>query len=458
MDFILNTPRILILMNSYSNKNILIDMGKLQMNTNSNDNRNCSSIKQHEITFDNFSHTDDEPCPITFCERLCFEMTTDLDETRLQVFFLPINVHVEDSIVVNRHLSTGCLQLSGVVICGHAMLSREGLPPEREVLEYAWQMEIILGKILARLTTIQTAPIRLCMCNMHTSLCNENLTLKVGTIHIRQLLRLYPGSWLETGSISVPELRVNAKFKCHPAIINEQLEFLRRHDQHSQRLHFLYNRKSQQTLNIPTILTNLKRPSYVGLATNSNILSCACLGGSTNYYTLVQGEQFFKSTFRLSEQSLFIRSLFHPELHVLHSHFIFEHIKRLHDELDDEETFYLFDFCGQQKQSNEQYQNINDNLLRRRSDDYLAFNEHLSLTSASQTSLNSTLNNNTNNIMESLLISSLTMMQQQSSPIHSDLNIFLTSIGNKQNLSPNSSIDSLTALGEILQRQQTRNS
>ncbi|CAF4054175.1 unnamed protein product [Adineta steineri] len=195
---------------------------------------------------------------------------------------------------------------------------------------------------------VQIAPIGLCMCNMHTSLCNESLTLKVGTIQIRQLLRLYSGSWLEAGSISVPEL-----------------QFLRRHDQHSQRLHFLYNLKSQQTLNIPTRSTNLKRPSDVGLATNSNILSCACLGGSTNYYTLVEGEQFFKSTFRLSEQSLFVRSLFHPELHVLHSHFIFEHVKRFHDELDDEKIFYLFDFCGQQKQSNEQYQNINDDSLQR---------------------------------------------------------------------------------------------
>lgn len=35
------------------------------------------------------------------------------------------------------------------------MLSHEGLPPERETLEYAWQMEILLGKISARLTTIQ---------------------------------------------------------------------------------------------------------------------------------------------------------------------------------------------------------------------------------------------------------------------------------------------------------------
>ena len=52
------------------------------------------------------------------------------------------------------------------------------------------------------------------MCNMHTALCNESLTLKVGSIQVRQLLRLYPGSWLEAGSIHVPELRINAKFEC----------------------------------------------------------------------------------------------------------------------------------------------------------------------------------------------------------------------------------------------------
>ncbi|CAF0995968.1 unnamed protein product [Adineta steineri] len=47
----------------------------------------------------------------------------------------------------------------------------------------------------------------ICMCIMHTSLCNESLTLKV-----------------EAGSISIPELRINAKFECHsptPATINE---------------------------------------------------------------------------------------------------------------------------------------------------------------------------------------------------------------------------------------------
>ncbi|CAF0921211.1 unnamed protein product [Adineta steineri] len=89
----------------------------------------------HNITGHLFHHTDDEPCPIAFCERLCFEMTTDLDETRLQIN------------KTNQHLSTGCLQLSGLSIRGHAMLSHEGLPPERKTLEYAWQIEIILRPV-----------------------------------------------------------------------------------------------------------------------------------------------------------------------------------------------------------------------------------------------------------------------------------------------------------------------
>ncbi|CAF4845808.1 unnamed protein product, partial [Rotaria sp. Silwood1] len=486
----------------------------------------------------------------------------------------------------DQHLSTGCLQLSGLVIRGHAMLSHEGLPPERETLEYAWQMEIILGKISARVTTIQVeklisflknfylqimedeytlvrspvidkakwieklkydvlrfsldsidfnlvevgnalnvqvAPIRLCMCNMHTISCNEALTLKVGIIQIRQLLRLYPGSWLEAGSIHIPELRINAKFECHPPLplnINEQLEFLRRHDQHTQRLHFLYNIKSQQTLNIPSTTLNIKRSSNVGLITNLNILSCACLGGSSNYYTLVQGEQFFKNTFRLSEQSSFGRSLFRPDLYIIHSHSIFEtkykwntyeHINILNNELDDEEIFYPFDFCAQPKQFNERHDHINNNELHhslptnlyslsrtnsarnikhrttidriehKRSsssiplhntngsspstittnDDYMTPNEQLSLSNSSQSSLNSTLNNINKNL-ESSSLSSLTLIQQQSSTrsslIPSPLNLS-TSIENKillTNSSRSSSSDSLTALEEILQKQQAR--
>jgi hypothetical protein len=356
---------------------------------------------------------------------------------------------------------------------------------------------------------------------MHTTFCNESLTLKVGTIQIRQLLRLYPGSWLEAGSIFVPELRINAKFECHPptpASVNEQLEFLRRHDQHSQRLHFLYNTKlqqqqQQQSINIPltTSTTGLKRPSNAGLQTNTNILSCACLGGSSNYYTLVQGEQFFKNSFRLSEQSTFGRSLFRPDLPVIYSHPIFEHKYHWNnyehsiisnDELNDEEIFYPFDFCAQQKQTDEQRNDLNDNQLRHsvpadlyslsrtnsarniKHKSVIERSEHRHLSSSiplnhnpsssittndvyltpkEQFSSQASLNNN----IETSSLSSLTMIQHQSStqssPIHSNLNLLSRSIENKHDLltsnsSNSSSTDSLTALEEILQRQETRHS
>ena len=362
---------------------------------------------------------------------------------------------------------------------------------------------------------LQLAPVRLCMCNMHTALCNESLTFKLGSIQIRQLLRLYPGSWLEAGSISIPELRINAKFECHPptpATITEQLEFLRRHDQHSQRLHFLYATKTSvqtpsTTLNIPSTTTtamNLKRPSNVGLATNINLPSCACLGGSTSYYTLVQGEQFFKSTFRLCEQSTFGRSLFRPDTHVIHSHPIFakkylwnqyERRTNSDEHLDDEEIYYPFDFCTQPKPTdNDQDLDNNDNHFRhsvptdlyslsrtnsaqnirpqtlinatehKRSssiiplnnsipssltsaDVYLTPNEQLSQTNSSHSSLS--------HRYESSSISSLTMIHQRSSPSQLTRQTKDDLISNS---SFSSSTDSLTALEEILQRQELRQS
>lgn len=190
---------------------------------------------------------------------------------------------------------------------------------------------------------------------MHSLTCNENLTLKVGSIQIRQFLRLHPGSWLETGSIEIPELRLNGKLDCHPSTpthLNEQLEFLRRHDQHSQRLHFLYASKSHPVTPHP----HGRRPSTLHLATSATSASCACLGGSPAYFTLVSGEQFFRSSFRLSEQPSFGTSLFRPDLHVLFSHPIFEHkytwdpyptLDRLETSSQDEEIFYPFDFCVQ---------------------------------------------------------------------------------------------------------------
>ena len=58
-----------------------------------------------KINFLVFQHTDNEPCPIGFCERICVELAADLDEIRFQVVFLPVNVYVEDNIVVSKLIS-----------------------------------------------------------------------------------------------------------------------------------------------------------------------------------------------------------------------------------------------------------------------------------------------------------------------------------------------------------------
>jgi hypothetical protein len=55
MDFILNGPQIIIPINSYSNNGILIDLGKLIMHTDSNNQINSSSIEQHRITWEKIS-------------------------------------------------------------------------------------------------------------------------------------------------------------------------------------------------------------------------------------------------------------------------------------------------------------------------------------------------------------------------------------------------------------------
>lgn len=195
------------------------------------------------------------------------------------------------------------------------------------------------------------------MCNLYSLTCKENLTFKFGAIQFRQFVRLHPNSWLEAGSIQIPELRLNGRLECYPLTLahqNEQLEYLRRHDQSSQRLHFLYHSKSHVA---SPIGNSVRRPSTISFATaNANPSSCACLGGSPTYFTLVSGEQFFRSSYRLSEQPSFGFSLFQPDVHVIYSHPIFEQ-KHSWDNyprtnptkisLPKEEVFYPFDFCAQ---------------------------------------------------------------------------------------------------------------
>ncbi|CAF1331079.1 unnamed protein product [Rotaria sp. Silwood1] len=298
-------------------------------------------------------------------------MTTDLDETRLQVFFLLINLYIEDRIVRNKsdqHLSTGNLQLSGFVIHGHAMLSHEDLLSERETLEYAWQLEVIFDEILAHgknfyLQIIEDEYILTCspvidrtkwiekfkydVLRFSLDSINFNF-VEIGNVVNMQIapIRLCI-SWLEVGSINVLELRINAKFEFHPPTpvnINEQLEFLyKKYIKHKSIID--KNEHEHSSSSIPL--------------NNNNPISII-----PNYV-------------------------------------------------------------------------------------YLTSNEQLSLINLSQSSLNSTLNNNNINRMKS-----------SSSTTYSNLNLLSKTIDNKYDLltisSHLSSIDSLNALEEILQRQQAR--
>ncbi|CAF5009194.1 unnamed protein product, partial [Rotaria sp. Silwood1] len=262
----------------------------------------------------------------------------------------------------DQYLSTESLQLSDLIIHGHAMLSHEDLLSERETLEYAWQLEVIFDKVLAHgknfylqiiedeyiltrspvidrtkwiekfkydvlrfsldsidfnfveignVVNIQIAPIRLCIYNMHTISCNEKV-----------------------GSINVLELRINAKFEFHPPTpvnINEQLEFLRRHD---QQLHFLYSK------------------------------------------------QFFKTSFRLTFTGKFIFIITtNSEKYIKHKSII--------------------DKNEHKHSSSSILLNNNNPISIIPNYVYLTSNEQLSLINLSQSSLNSTLNNNNINRMKS---------------------------------------------------------
>ena len=343
-------------------------------------------------------------------------------------------------------------------------------------------------------STEQVAPVRFCMCNLHSLVSNENFTLKVGNIQIRQLLRLYPDSWLEAGSIHVPELRINAKLDCHtskPTHLNEQMQYLRRHDQALPRLHFLYQTRSHQSIAHPS--------------SGNTRFACACLGGSPVYFTLVTGEEFFRTSFRLGEQSSFGRSLFRPDLHVVHSHPVFQQkyswptyqtTDTIGEPLQDEEIFYPFDFCAQDKPpsekdfprtirsdsqaftrtTSEKYPKGPSLVDHKRSlssvsfratgppssvalstDDYSTPNQPLSESSSSSSSTASRKSSQTslNSAFDDLLETPVIMASQP--PINPFAEVTMEE--DRDDLSSSSSsTDSLTALEEILQRQQLRNS
>ena len=98
---------------------------------------------------------DDPPCPIILLERFGFEMKKDCAETQLQVLLSPAVMLLTDNVMRSgkeSHLNQGHLMLSALQVRGHAMFSSEGRSLDQDSLEYAWMIEVQLGKLSGKIS------------------------------------------------------------------------------------------------------------------------------------------------------------------------------------------------------------------------------------------------------------------------------------------------------------------
>ncbi|XP_034234984.1 transmembrane protein KIAA1109 isoform X3 [Thrips palmi] len=97
----------------------------------------------------------DPPCPIILVERFGFEMLKSYRETILQVLVSPAFLISSDHALRpgrEGHLNQGHLMLSSLQVRHHAMFSDEGRSLDEDTLEYAWLVEVQLGKLSGKLT------------------------------------------------------------------------------------------------------------------------------------------------------------------------------------------------------------------------------------------------------------------------------------------------------------------
>ncbi|XP_029046657.1 transmembrane protein KIAA1109 homolog isoform X1 [Osmia bicornis bicornis] len=100
----------------------------------------------------------DPPCPVILLERFGFEMKKRYKETELQLLLSPAIALITDNVVRSskeRHLNQGHLMLSALQVRGHAMFSNEGRSLDQETLEYAWLIEVQLGKLTGKISSPQ---------------------------------------------------------------------------------------------------------------------------------------------------------------------------------------------------------------------------------------------------------------------------------------------------------------
>ncbi|KAJ8956249.1 hypothetical protein NQ318_014981 [Aromia moschata] len=108
----------------------------------------------------------DPPCPVILVERVGFEMKKRYDQTELQLLLSPSVLLVSDNVgrsSRDKHINQGKLALSSLQIRGHAMFSDVGQSLDQDTIEYAWLVEIQLGKLSGKLTTPQLYSILACL-------------------------------------------------------------------------------------------------------------------------------------------------------------------------------------------------------------------------------------------------------------------------------------------------------
>lgn len=115
------------------------------------------SLAIHQINGHLVLDSNQDPFPIGFTDRLCFELEKSYHETKLQLYVNPINLFLMDSVQrpFDKNIKQGHLCLSSINVRGHAMFSDYNRP-KTDTLEYAWLLEIVLGDITGHLTPVQS--------------------------------------------------------------------------------------------------------------------------------------------------------------------------------------------------------------------------------------------------------------------------------------------------------------
>ncbi|KAK9751640.1 Kiaa1109 [Popillia japonica] len=108
----------------------------------------------------------DPSCPVVLVERFGFEMKKRYDQTELQLLLSPSILLVSDNVIrpsKEKHLSEGRLTLSSLQIRGHAMFSDVGRTLDQDTIEYAWLIDVQLGRLSGKLSSPQLHSILTCL-------------------------------------------------------------------------------------------------------------------------------------------------------------------------------------------------------------------------------------------------------------------------------------------------------